>query len=90
MATAVEPTSLLEDAALVVDVCFSVEEGDVVTIICDDERADEAAAVAAVCVERGAWPVIMNNETQVRRGGRTAPPDGAAENLHRARSGQTR
>jgi aminopeptidase len=88
MATAVEPKSLLEDAALVVDVCFSVEEGDVVTIICDDDRADEAAAVAAVCVERGAWPVIMNNETQVRRGRADvrfpmAPP----ANLHRAMVG---
>ena len=26
MSTAVEPTNLLEDAALIVDVCFSVEE----------------------------------------------------------------
>src|SRR4249919_3168934 len=88
MATAVEPTSLLEDAALVVDVCFSVEEGDVVTIICDDEHAAEAAAVAEVVVERGAWPVVMNNETQVRRGRADvrfpmAPPP----NLHRAMVG---
>ena len=30
MATAVETDSLLKDAALIVDVCFSVEEGDVV------------------------------------------------------------
>jgi leucyl aminopeptidase (aminopeptidase T) len=59
---------LLEDAALIVDVCFSVEEGDVVTIICDDDRMEEARAVAETCVERGAWPVVMNNETQVRRG----------------------
>ena len=88
MATAVEPTSLLEDAALIVDVCFSVEEGDVVTIICDDDREDEARAVAEVCVDRGAWPVIMNNETQVRRGRADvrfpmAPP----ANLHRAMVG---
>src|SRR4249919_3101182 len=88
MATAVEPTSLLEDAALVVDECFSVEEGDVVTIICDDEHAAEAAAVAEVVVERGAWPVVMNNETQVRRGRADvrfpmAPPT----NLHRAMVG---
>ena len=65
-----------------------VEEGDVVTIICDDDREDEARAVAEVCVERGAWPVIMNNETQVRRGRADvrfpmAPP----ENLHRAMVG---
>ena len=68
MATVVESSNLLKDAALVVDECFSVEEGDVVTIICDEDREDEARAVAEVCVERGAWPVIMNNETQVARG----------------------
>src|SRR5919201_3967129 len=87
MATVVE-TDLLKDAALIVDVCFSVEEGDVVTIVCDDEREDEARAVAEVCVERGAWPVIMNNEAQVRRGRADvrfpmAPP----ANLHRAMVG---
>jgi aminopeptidase len=87
MATVAAP-DLLKDAALIVDVCFSVEEGDVVTIICDDEREDEARAVAEVCVERGAWPVIMNNEAQVRRGRADvrfpmAPP----ANLHRAMVG---
>jgi leucyl aminopeptidase (aminopeptidase T) len=87
MAAVVAP-DLLKDAALIVDVCFSVEEGDVVTIICDDEREDEARAVAEVCVERGAWPVIMNNELQVRRGRADvrfpmAPP----ANLHRAMVG---
>src|SRR4029078_9576926 len=86
MATVV--SELIEDAALVVDECFSIEEGDVVTIICDDEREDGARAPAEVCVERGAWPVIMNNETQVRRGRADvrfpmAPP----ENLHRAMVG---
>jgi leucyl aminopeptidase (aminopeptidase T) len=87
MAAVVE-TDLLKDAALIVDVCFSVEEGDVVTVICDDEREDEARAVADVCVERGAWPVIVNNEAQVRRGRADvrfpmAPP----ANLHRAMVG---
>ena len=85
MATAVETDNLLKDAALVVDVCMSVEEGDVVTIICDDEHTKHAAAVAEVVVERGGWPVVMNNETQVRRGRADvrfpmAPP----ANLHRA------
>jgi leucyl aminopeptidase (aminopeptidase T) len=81
-------SDLKKDAALIVDVCFSVEEGDIVTIICDDDREDEARAVAEVVVERGGWPVIMNNETQVRRA-RTdvrfpmAPP----ANLHRAMVG---
>src|SRR5919205_3062821 len=84
MATVVEK-DLLNDAALIVDVCFSVEEGDVVTIICDDDREDEARAVAEVCVARGAWPVVMNNEQQVRRGRADvrfpmAPP----RNLHAA------
>src|SRR2546429_9583260 len=68
MAIAVESGSLLKDAALVVDVCMSVEDGDVVTIICDDEHVEQAAAVAEVVVERGGSPVVMNNETQVRRG----------------------
>jgi leucyl aminopeptidase (aminopeptidase T) len=87
MATVVE-TDLKKDAALIVDVCFAVEEGDVVTIICDNEREDEARAVADVVVERGGWPVIVNNETQVRRGRADvrfpmAPPT----NLHRAMVG---
>jgi len=88
MATAVETENLLKDATLVVDVCLSVEEDDVVTIICDDEHAEQAGAIADVCVERGAWPVIMNNEEQVRRGRADvrfpmAPP----ANLHRAMVG---
>jgi leucyl aminopeptidase (aminopeptidase T) len=86
--TVVTHENLLEDAALIVDVCFSVEEGDVVTIVCDDDREEEAKAVAEVCVERGAWPVVINNEQQVRRGRADvrfpiAPP----ANLHRAMVG---
>src|ERR671937_1808930 len=88
MATVTATENLLDDAALIVDVCFSVEEGDVVTIICDDEREEEAKAVAEVVVERGGWPVVMNNEAQVRRGRADvrfpmAPP----ANLHRAMVG---
>src|SRR5512132_2505337 len=88
MALASATENLRQDAALIVDVCFGVEEGDVVTIICDDDREDEARAVADVCVERGAWPVVMNNETQVRRGRADvrfpmAPP----ANLHRSMVG---
>jgi leucyl aminopeptidase (aminopeptidase T) len=87
MATVVA-SELTKDAALIVDVCMSVEEGDVVTIICDDEHAEQAAAVADVVVERGGWPVVMNNEAQVRRGRADvrfpmAPP----ANLHRAMVG---
>src|SRR3989440_11693293 len=88
MATMVANDNLLQDAALIVDVCFSVEEGCVVRIIGEDDRQDQARAVAQVCVERGAWPVIMNNEFQVRRGRADvrfpmAPP----ANLHRAMVG---
>src|SRR5579885_3179176 len=84
MATVVT-SDLLKDAALVVDVCFSVEKDDVVTMICDDEHEEEAKAVASVVLERGGWPVVMNNETQVRRGRADvrfpmAPP----RNLHQA------
>src|SRR3984893_4682191 len=88
MATVVAKDQLLEDAALIVDVCFSVEKGDVVTIICDDGREDEAKAVAEVVVERGGCRVVMSNEAQVRRGRADvrfpmAPP----ANLHRAMVG---
>jgi aminopeptidase len=82
---AVSREDLLKDAALVVDVCMSVEDDDVVTIICDDEHVEQADAVAEVVVERGGWPVVMNNERQVRRGRADvrfpmAPP----RNLHQA------
>jgi leucyl aminopeptidase (aminopeptidase T) len=83
MATAVD--SLHEDAELIVDVCMSVEEDDVVTIITDDEHREQADALARVVVERGGWPVIANNDAQVRRGRADvrfpmAPP----RNLHQA------
>jgi leucyl aminopeptidase (aminopeptidase T) len=74
-----------KDAELVVDVCMSVEEGDAVTIITDDEHAGEAHVVAEVCVDRGAWPVIANNEMQVRRGrADTHFPMAPPRNLHQA------
>ena len=74
-----------KDAELVVDVCMSVEQDDVVTIICDDEHDEQAHVVAEVCVDRGAWPVIMNNETQVRRGlADTHFPMAPPRNLHQA------
>jgi leucyl aminopeptidase (aminopeptidase T) len=83
MATAVD--TLRKDAELVVDVCMSVEQDDVVTIICDDEHREQADAVANVCVERGAWPVIMNNEAQVARGrADTRFPMAPPRNLHTA------
>ncbi len=61
------PEKLRRDAELIIDVCMSVEEGDVVTIITDDAHQRQAAALARVAVERGAFPVIANNEHQVRR-----------------------
>jgi leucyl aminopeptidase (aminopeptidase T) len=85
MATATDTTTLREDAELVVDVCMSVEADDTVTIVCDDNHAEQAAAIAEACVERGAWPVIMNNEQQVRRGrSDTRFPLAPPRNLHQA------
>lgn len=63
-----DPAAVKRDAELVVDVCMSVEADDVVTIITDDENEHLARVVNEVCLERGAWPVIINNEAQVRRG----------------------
>jgi leucyl aminopeptidase (aminopeptidase T) len=74
-----------KDAELVVDVCMSVETDDVVTIICDNEHRGEADALAGVAVDRGAWPVIMNNEAQVTRGlADTHFPMIPPRNLHEA------
>ncbi|MCC6313531.1 MAG: hypothetical protein IT337_05925, partial [Thermomicrobiales bacterium] len=44
---------LRRDAELVVGVCMSVEQNDVVTIITDDAHASEADALAQIVVERG-------------------------------------
>src|SRR3954465_11514366 len=80
-----DAASIRKDAELVVDVCMTVEPDDVVTIITDDEHAHEAHAVAEVCKERGAWPVMMNNEMQVRRGlADTHFPMAPPQNLHQA------
>lgn len=74
-----------EHAKLIVDTCFTVEQGDVVTIITDDKHAHLARVVADVAAERGAWPVIMNNETQVARGlSDTLFPMAPPKNLHDA------
>src|SRR5258707_2011064 len=56
-----------KSAELVVDVCFGVKDGDVVTIITDDRRKEEADMVATVVSERGGWPIVANNESQIRR-----------------------
>jgi leucyl aminopeptidase (aminopeptidase T) len=80
-----DAASIRKDAELVVDVCMSVEPDDVVTIITDDEHQDQANVVAEVCVDRGAWPVVMNNEMQVRRGrADTHFPMAPPRNLHQA------
>ena len=74
-----------KDAELVVDVCMSVEEDDVVTIICDTDHRGEADALAGVALDRGAWPVIMDIEAQVRRGrADTHFPMEPPRNLHKA------
>jgi leucyl aminopeptidase (aminopeptidase T) len=80
-----DAASIRKDAELVVDVCMTVEPDDVVTIITDNEHQHEAHAVAEVCMERGAWPVVMNNEMQVRRGlADTHFPMAPPQNLHQA------
>ena len=72
-------------AELVVDTCFSVEEDDVVTIITDNRRSQEAEMVATVVSERGGWPIVMNNDTQVRRAlADTLFPMVPPRNLHQA------
>jgi len=73
------------DAELVVGVCMSVEKDDVVTIITDDGHREQADALAQIAVERGAFPVIANNEHQVRRGvADTRFPMAPPRNLHQA------
>jgi leucyl aminopeptidase (aminopeptidase T) len=77
--------ALRRDAALIVDTCLSVAEGDVVTIITDDAHLPQAQAVATLAVERGAFPVVMNNEWQVRRALQdTRFPMAPPRNLHQA------
>ena len=56
-----------------------------VTIICDTDHRGEADALASVALDRGAWPVIMDNEAQVRRGrADTHFPMAPPRNLHQA------
>lgn len=76
---------LARDAALIIDTCMSVAAGDVVTIICDDEHLTQAAILARLAAERGAHPVIANNEEQVARARRdTRFPMAPPRNLHQA------
>jgi len=76
---------LRRDAELVVGVCMSVEKDDVVTIITDDDHLREANALAQIVVERGGFPVIANNEQQVRRAvADTRFPMAPPRNLHKA------
>lgn len=92
MATIVRPLETAEDlerlkadAELVVDVCFSVEKNDVATIITDDAHRHLADVVSLIIADRGGWPVIMNNEQQVRRGlADTRFPVAPPRNLHQA------
>jgi leucyl aminopeptidase (aminopeptidase T) len=80
-----DAAAIKKDAELVVDVCMSVEADDVVTIITDDENEHLARVVNEVCLERGAWPVVVNNEAQVRRGrADTMFPMAPPKQLHQA------
>src|SRR5258706_12456710 len=74
-----------KSAELVVDVCFGVKEGDVVTIITDDRRKEEAGMEATVVSERGGWPIVANNESPNRRALQdTHFPMVPPRNLHKA------
>src|SRR3972149_5231735 len=78
-------SKMRQHAELIVDTCFTVAKGDVVTIITDDKHAHMAAIVADVAAERGASPVIMNNEAQVARAlADTLFPMAPPKNLHDA------
>ena len=80
-----DAAAINKDAELVVDVCMSVQADDVVTIITDDENEHLARVLNEVCLERGAWPVIVNNEAQVRRGrADTHFPMAPSKQLHQA------
>lgn len=77
--------NMRQSAELLVDVCFEVTEDDVVTIITDSRRRPEAEMVATVVAERGGWPIVMDNDTQVRRALQdTLFPMAPPRNLHTA------
>lgn len=77
--------NMRNDVELILDVCFTVEPDDIVTIICDDAHREQADALAQIAVERGAYPVLMNNQQQVQRGmADTLFPMDPPQNLHHA------
>ncbi|MFQ5794427.1 MAG: aminopeptidase [Candidatus Bipolaricaulia bacterium] len=74
-----------KDAELIVDICMSIGKDEAVTIITDNDHLKEANALAAVAVDRGAFPVIANNDAQVSRGLKdTHFPMAPPKNLHQA------
>lgn len=76
---------LRQDAELIVGLCMSVEEGDTVTIITDNDHLTEADALAQIVVERGGFPVVMNNEYQVKKAiADMTFPMAPPKNLHQA------
>ncbi|MCC6945474.1 MAG: hypothetical protein IT335_12900, partial [Thermomicrobiales bacterium] len=78
-------TGLRTDAELIVGVCMSVEEGDTVTIITDNDHTTEADALAQIVVEHGGFPVVCNNEYQVKRAiADMTFPMAPPRNLHQA------
>lgn len=53
-------STLIKGARLVVERCFSVQAGDSVLIICDDDHQREAQALAGVAYSLGAYPVMAD------------------------------
>jgi leucyl aminopeptidase (aminopeptidase T) len=76
---------LRQDAELIVGLCMSVEAGDTVTIITDNDHLTEADALAQIVVEHGGFPVVMNNEYQVKKAiADMTFPMAPPKNLHQA------
>ena len=77
---------LRTDAELIVGVCMSVDKDDVVTIITDNDHLTEADALAQIVVEHGGFPVVCNNEYQVKKAiADMTFPMAPPRNLHRPR-----
>lgn len=77
--------NLRRDAEIVVATCMSVDADDVVTIITDNDHLVEADALAQIVVERGGYPVICNNEYQVKKAiADMTFPMAPPRNLHQA------
>lgn len=58
-------TTLIKGARLIVETCMTVQKGNSVLIIADEDHMPIAQAVSGVAHSVGAWPVIANVTPQV-------------------------